>query len=504
MLRYDRHMRSARVSFASSSLIALVLGANAAEAAGADLAERLRKQFEPILDQAIKDHQMPGFVMAVVADGKTVYTVTRGVRSLGAAEALHERSLFHMASVTKPFVATAVMQLVEAGRVDLDQPVQRYLPYFRLKDPRHAAITVRQMLSHSSGMPDVDDYEWEKAVADDGALERYVRSLTDRELIAAPGERFQYSNMAYEVLGDLVAKVSGETFEGYVKAHILSPLGMKDSTLLRAEADPKLTTSPHVLGDRLTPIVSPVYPYNRMHAPSSTLHSNLADMSRWALANLRRGELHGQRILKASSYDVMWKPTGDPKRPVAISWFLGERGGHRTVSHGGGDVGYRSSVLLLPDDGIAIVMMINYDALPGPEIANAATDVVLGVRPARITKPLGTTLGRTVLEHGAAAAVRQYRELKAAAPDEYDFREPALNTLGYWLLGHERATDAVEILKLNVEAHPSSANTHDSLGEAYRKVGQRDLALASYRKALELDPSYASAARAVKELEQER
>jgi CubicO group peptidase (beta-lactamase class C family) len=408
-----------------------------------------------------------------------------------------------MASVTKPFVATAVMQLVEAGRVDLDQPVRRYLPYFRLKDPRHAAITVRQMLSHSSGMPDVEDYEWEKAVADDGALERYVRSLSERDLIAAPGERYQYSNMAYEVLGDLIAKVSGETFEGYVKAHILAPLRMKDSTLLRSEADPKLTTTPHVLGDSLTAIVSPVYPYNRMHAPSSTLHSNLADMSRWALANLRRGELDGKRILKASSYDVMWKPTGDPQRPVAISWFLGERSGHRTVSHGGGDTGYRTNLLLLPDDKIAVVMMSNFDGFPG-EIRDAATDVVLGVPPARVKKPLARTLGRTILDRDVAAAVKQYRELKAAAPDDYDFRERVLNSLGYWLLGHDRTADAVEIFKLNVEAYPNSANPHDSLGEAYRKLGQRDLALASYRKALELDPALPSAVLAVKELEQER
>jgi CubicO group peptidase (beta-lactamase class C family) len=497
-------MRFARPCRVSTALVALALRTAAAHAATADLPDRLRKQFEPILDQAIKDHEIPGFVMAVVADGKIVYTVTRGVRAVGGTEPLTERSLFHMASVTKPFVGTAVMQLVEKGKVDLDQPVQLYLPYFRPKDPRAASITVRQILSHTSGMPDVDGYEWEKAVADDGALERYVRSLTDRELIAAPGERYQYSNMAYEVLGDLIAKVSGETFEGYVKAHILAPLGMKDSTLFRPEADPKLTTSPHVLGDRMTVIVSPVYPYNRMHAPSSTLHSNLVDMSRWAMANLRRGELGGKRILKASTYDVMWKPTGDEKRPVAISWFQGERGGHRTIAHGGGDTGYRSHLLLLPDDGMAVVIMINSDAVPGSELAELAQNAVLGLPIARIKKSVGRTVGRTVLEQGAAAAVKQYRDLKAAAPDDYDFGEGVLNRLGYWLLNHDRTADAVEILKLNVEAYPKSANPYDSLGEAYRKTGQRDLALALYRKALELDPAMSSAAQAVKELEKER
>src|SRR4029453_2070870 len=102
-------------SFASNALVAVLLPALPAQAASGDLAERLRKQFEPMLDQAMKDHDVTGFVMTVVADGKRVYTVTRGVRRLGEAETLNERSLFHMASVTKPFVATAVMQLVESG-----------------------------------------------------------------------------------------------------------------------------------------------------------------------------------------------------------------------------------------------------------------------------------------------------------------------------------------------------------------------------------------------------
>src|SRR5262245_30951323 len=117
-------MHSALTLLTSSLLIAGFSSPLPAAAASPDLPERLRQQFEPILDQAVKDHDIPGFAMAVVADGRIVYTVTRGVRSLAGTEPMTERSLFHMASVTKPFVATSVMQLVEAGKVDLDQPVQ--------------------------------------------------------------------------------------------------------------------------------------------------------------------------------------------------------------------------------------------------------------------------------------------------------------------------------------------------------------------------------------------
>jgi len=198
------------------------------------------------------------------------------------------------------------------------------------------------MVTHTSGMPDVDDYEWEKPQYDDGALERYVRSLGSLKLEFAPGERFRYSNMAFEILGDVIAKVSGESFDEYVQHHILTPLGMKDSTLLVKQADPKLLAWGHELGNGGVPFPSKVYPYNRIHSPSSDLHSNVLDMARWAMANMNRGELDGARILKTSTYDTMWKPAaefGGKPSPAGISWFVEEYRGTKMISHGGGDTG---------------------------------------------------------------------------------------------------------------------------------------------------------------------
>src|SRR5258708_1263572 len=106
--------------------------------------------------------------------------------------------------------------------------------------------------------------------------------------------------MAYEVLGDLVAKVSSMSFEDYVDAHIVKPLGMPSSTLLIKQADPALMATGHTRNG-----IVRFYPYNRAHTPSSNLHSNVTDMARWAMANLNRGELDGKRILKDSTYDLM-------------------------------------------------------------------------------------------------------------------------------------------------------------------------------------------------------
>jgi CubicO group peptidase (beta-lactamase class C family) len=450
---------------------------------------------------------VPGFAIAVVEKNRIVYSAGFGVKNLNNKnEKISDRSLFHMASVTKPFVATSIMQLVEKGKIDLDSPVIKYLPYFQMKDERYKAITVRQMLSHVSGMPDVQDYEWDKPQYDDGALERYVRSLSNLSLIAAPGARFQYSNMAYEILGDVIAKVSGETFEGYVKRHILEPLKMTNSTLLVKEADPKLLTSPHVLNASYDVAVSPVFPYNRMHSPSSTLYSNVLDMARWAMATMNRGELDGKRILQAATYDQMWKPASDQWQQIGISWFLGKYRDRRTVGHGGGDVGFRSNILMLPDLGIAVVMMSNYD---GPSslggIPRAAIDVALGLKPEPVAfkQSIAKVVYKTILSDGLDAAVKKYRDLKKTATDSYNFDEQQLNSLGYRLIEQNKLKEAIAVFQLNVEAYPQSSNVYDSLGEAYMKNGDKQLAIENYEKSLKLDPGNTNAVEMLKKLREQ-
>src|SRR6185369_13050127 len=146
----------------------------------------IQTQLEPLIEKTMRENHIPGFAIGIVENGKVIYARGFGVTKLGDDKPITSKSLFHMASVTKPFVATAIMQLVERGKIDLDAHVIEYLPYFRMKDERFATITVRQMLGHISGMPDVEDYQWDKPEYDEGALQRYVRSLSNLSLIAAP------------------------------------------------------------------------------------------------------------------------------------------------------------------------------------------------------------------------------------------------------------------------------------------------------------------------------
>jgi len=467
--------------------------------------DRYHQKLQPVLEKLIQEQELPGFVIAVVEDNRMVYAAGFGVRNvIRNDDPITTRSLFHMASITKPFVATSIMQLVENGKIDLDAPVVKYLPYFRMADERYKIITVRQMVTHSSGMPDVDDYEWNKPQYDEGALERYVRSLINLKLDFAPGCRFKYSNMAFEILGDVIAKVSGESFEDYVQHHILAPLAMKDSTLLVKQADPKLLAWGHEMDEAGKVFPSEVYPYNRIHSPSSNLHSNVMDMTRWAIANMNRGELDGVRILKASTYDVMWKPAGEfsgKPSPVGISWFLDEYRGDKMVSHDGGDTGFLTALAMLPEKKTAVVWMTNAEWLSNTDaVTHAALDVALGLQPQPIKRGIAQMLVLTYLNDGIDAAVKQYETLKKVRPDAYDFSVGELNGFGRYLLRNGHTKDAIRIFQLNAAAYPSWANTFDALGDAYEKDGNRALAISNYKKAQQLDPAQKHAADALKRL----
>lgn len=244
------------------------------------------------------------------------------------------------------------------------------------------------MVTHTSGMPDVEDYEWNKPQNDDGALERYVRSLTKDKLLWDPGTRFSYSNMAFDVLGDVIAKVSHASFEDYVATHILEPAGMKSSTLLFNAANPAMLAAGYTKSKGETDLVPvPAYPYNRIHSPSSDLMSNVNDMARWAMINLNRGELDGKRILKSSSYDMLWKPAAEvefcrngpcrkPGGSVGLSWFLEQKNGHTVVSHGGGDDGFITSFIMIPDRKFAFVMMTNSDSAGIPLLKQIQAEAI--------------------------------------------------------------------------------------------------------------------------------
>jgi CubicO group peptidase (beta-lactamase class C family) len=246
-----------------------------------------------------------------------------------------------------------------------------------MADERYKDVTIKQMLNHTSGFPDVKDYEWEKPQKDGVAAERYARSLTSEKLISKPGEEFHYSNMAFDVLADVIAKVSGKSFETYVKNNILLPLQMQESSFFQPETRESLRTTPHTGNP---PQASAVYPYNRKHAPSSTLNSNVIEMANWAIANLHQGEFKGKKIINPDTYKMLITPTfvidSTRNREIGFSWFLLKYKEMDIIAHSGGDLGYRSIFTLIPSSHTGIVILANYDQTPIERINTKVMDIL--------------------------------------------------------------------------------------------------------------------------------
>ena len=302
-----------------------------------------------------------------IVDGRRQMMDSIGIADLNTARSATPHTVFHLASLAKPFVAAAVLSLQEQGKLRLDDRVTSVLPYFRLADPRYRDITVRHLLLHTSGLGDVTDYGFDRPLEDAGALERYVRSLSTERLQATPGEKVAYSNIGYDILGDVIAKASGMSFEGYMAAKIFAPLGMRHSTFLLRDV-PKAELAQPYLVDSGTARPTKYFPYNRIHAPSGTLYSSAADMARWLHFWLASGSRVGP-ITSGSAAAMLQdeatrnvKADEDIQPGQGIGWSSITIDGIRLNGHGGHDQGFRSVMIFARDRHIGVVLMTNGDA----------------------------------------------------------------------------------------------------------------------------------------------
>jgi CubicO group peptidase (beta-lactamase class C family) len=312
--------------------------------------------------------KVPALAFGIIADGQMILMEAVGSTAPadGCGRPSDPSTVFHLASLSKPFVATAIVALTERQKVALDDPVVKHLPYFRLADDRFPQITIRQLLTHVSGLPDVEDYGWATPEYDEGALERYVKSLASVKLRAAPGEKYTYSNIGYEILGDVIAKSSGRTFEAFVADTIFRPLGMSSSTLLLAEVPRERLATPCVRPPGGVFVRATHFPYNRAHAPSSTLYSTVSDMLRWLQANLS-GELEGRGIVSAQGFRAMFSDgverSNAPIRSIQnIGWSTLILDRISVHGHGGHDRGFRAMMVFAPMPRAGVVIMTNGDA----------------------------------------------------------------------------------------------------------------------------------------------
>ena len=310
--------------------------------------------------------RVPGIVLSVF-DGEDVHHWASGRAGGPRDPAMTTDTLFRIASITKPYTATLVMQLVDEGQVDLDRPVAEQLPELRLADPAEtAAITPRHLLAHTSGVP--GDWGFDGGRGDD-AVARYVASLSDLRTVFPPGLMHSYSNAGYVVLGRLVEHVEGKTWDACLRRRVVEPMGL-DATVTLPEA---VLLRPYVLGhttDAKARSLKPmrVWGGNRASGPCGIISAAAADVMAFARMHLADGVApNGTRLLSAAACRAMREPhvqltPHDGPDAWGLGFEVSEPDGRLVFGHGGNTAGQTGRLKVVPDRNGAVLLQTNSDA----------------------------------------------------------------------------------------------------------------------------------------------
>jgi CubicO group peptidase (beta-lactamase class C family) len=304
----------------------------------------------------MKSTGIPGVALAIVHGDQIVHMQGFGVADSSGRPVTPQTPMM-LASLNKPIIGVAIMQLVESGRLALDAPVQQYLSYFRVADEAASAqITVRHLLQHTSGLPEKAGAEnaW---VKDDspGALEARVRELSTIQLISAPGADYHYANPNYQTLALLIQQVSGQSYEAYMQEHVFAPLDMRQTFTSPEAAQPHGLAQGHrFIFGRPWPFVEP---YDRGLAG---LTGSAEDVAHFLIVNLNDGRYGGAQVLSAASLAEMHRPAvpvGD--EIVAFDWFVYSSNGMTELRKGGDLASYKTNMALFLEDKWGFVVLIN-------------------------------------------------------------------------------------------------------------------------------------------------
>lgn len=354
-----------------------------AQSAQSQLPDDVVARIQEIVNEVVAQSATTGASVAVVAEGRIIASVGAGFADTASGRKVTPETIFPAASVSKLITATLVMRQVERGRLELDRPANDYLePAYWIRDSagEPVAATLRQLLTHSSGLP----VSFSKSV--ETMPDGNVRSLTQYlgeglQTIRAPGQKLIYSNEGFALLGFLAAQAEKEEFEDHVQRVLLRPLGMPDSSFeVRNEMRPRLAILYGEFFDdsaRIEPMdISAI-------GPAGSLHTTADDLARFALLHLGEGSFDGVRIVSKESVQEMMRlqASQHPSQPDGFGLGFGVLNDpqRRMVWWDGGLPGVSSRLALLPDYGVAVAILTNSaNPLPVQAISQRIFDLLLG------------------------------------------------------------------------------------------------------------------------------
>ena len=439
-------------------------------------ARPVQDEVDSYIQSEMRARHIPGLQLAVVRGGKIVMLKSYGLAELPHAIPVSRQSVFSINSATKSFTGVAIMQLVEQGKLDLAAPLSRYLNDLPAS---WQAVTVRQLLNHTSGLPDIISLQtWQ--VAATSHWEAAWRQVQAMPMDFAPGERFRYNQTNYLLLGKLIDQLAGQPFAHFIGQRQFQAAGMRHTGY----------------GD-LQDVISHKAPSYRLDQDGSTLklmvddfpaflragagiNASAEDLAHWIIA-LQQG-----RLLSQAALVQLWQPgrlNDGRTAPWALGWPVIREQPYRAVA---GIGGARSAFTIYPANDLAIVILSNLaGASPEQMIDTVAGYFLPGLR--KISGGYAAyRLRRQAEASGFGQLDQQLAQIRQASgiapPSEND-----VNAWGYRLLRSGRKAQAVAVLALGTRLYPDSFNAHDSLAEACEASGDTERAVRHYRRSLELN-----------------
>ncbi|MGQ9854226.1 MAG: serine hydrolase domain-containing protein [Candidatus Oleimicrobiaceae bacterium] len=345
---------------------------------GASVEAKL-KVLETWVQELVAYYHLPGVAVGIVRDQELLYARGFGYADLATSAPVTPQTLFRIASITKLFTATAIMQLRDAGKLALDDPLQKYLPWFAIQGcaPEWPPVTIRQLLTHTSGLPREAAFPyWTDHRFP--SREQIVAALPRQEMVYEPDTRWKYSNLGMALLGEVVAAASGKTYSQYVEEHILQPLGMHATRVEVAPTTPGLATGylRSMEGGRRE--VAPFTDAQGLVA-AANMATSIEDMARFCALQFRYDDLSPAAVIKGSTlremHRVHWL-RDDWQSGYGLGFSVRRVGGKTLVGHGGWIAGFRSQIVLAPERKLATIVFINADDFSPTTIATRALELV--------------------------------------------------------------------------------------------------------------------------------
>ncbi len=320
------------------------------------------EEVDAYISTMMEELNIPGAALVIVQGDQIVHLKGFGVADADGRQVTPQTPFF-TGSTGKSITALAIMQLVEAGKIKLDAPVQTYLPWFRVADVKASEVfTLRQLLNMTSGIPrSIGQEQLSNTDLSDSAIENNVRTLAEIELIAIPGERYEYSNANYVTLGMIIQAVTGQSYETYIQEHIFQPLDMQNSFASKTEAQQAGLAVGYQKWFGI-PIASPNLPFARGSLPAGQLILSAEDFGHYLIAQLNEGNYQGVSVLSPEGITKLHHP--DVAMPgsadyYAMGWEVQHFQDVEVVRHNGQVPGYTTDMFLVPQKNIAVAMVMN-------------------------------------------------------------------------------------------------------------------------------------------------